>query len=94
MGQDLRFELLPCAAGYDSHLHDTKQALEKLGHLLIQRRLAFRQRAIQIEDHKLLHEAAEGSGGAISSMCRTPCGSHEHSPTAAGKSSTSPFPTG
>ena len=68
MGQDLRFELLPGPAGYDSHLYDTKQALEQLGHLLIQRRLAFRQRAIQIKDHKLLHEVTEGSGGAISSM--------------------------
>ena len=94
MGQDLCLELLPGSAGYDSHLHDAEQALEQQGHFRIQRRLAFRQRAIQIEDHELLHEVTKESGSAISSICRTPCGSHEHSPTDAGKSSTSPLPTG
>src|SRR6185369_4606152 len=66
---DLLVELRPVAARDHRHLGDIEQILEQARHLIVDRLLAFGERAVEIERDQLLH-APRTIGSRISSIAR------------------------
>ena len=90
IGEHLLFELRPVSAGNNSYLHDTKQSAKQRRHLGVDRRLAFRKRAVEIENNQFFHFLAFPSGSEMSNIVIVPLVRQQHAPTEAGKRKTSP----
>src|SRR5262245_24666076 len=55
MRKQLFLKLRPLAAGNHSHLGEEKKLIEKLRHLVIQRRFALGERTVQVKDNEPFH---------------------------------------
>ncbi len=69
MGEYLFFKLRPIASGYHGRLDNAEEITQEPRHFGVKRRLAFGQRAVQIEYDQPFH-----SGIPISSMLTAPRG--------------------
>src|ERR1035441_7559760 len=61
MGEQLFLKLWPIASGNHGHPNDCEEVMQQRRHFHIERRLAFRQRAVQIIDDELLHQPSPWS---------------------------------